>query len=95
MPVYVPFDKPKTVSMEQVNLERKIRERLDKADINNNGCYSKEELTKALKDLGAYFPGLRAIRCLKKADANKDGQISGEEIDTLVDYLLTRGFGKN
>jgi len=30
-----------------------------------------------------------------KADANKDGLISDEEIDTLVDYLLTRSFGKN
>ncbi|CAJ2675435.1 unnamed protein product [Trifolium pratense] len=95
MPVYVPCDNPKRVSIEQVNLERKIRERLDKADINNNGCYTKEELTKALKDLGSYVPGWRANRCLIKADANNDGQISGEEIDTLVDYLLTRGFGKN
>jgi hypothetical protein len=48
---------------------------------------------KALKDLHAYVPGWRAMRCLVKVDANNDGQISGEEIDTLVDYLLAKGFG--
>ncbi|AES59461.1 putative flagellar calcium-binding protein calflagin [Medicago truncatula] len=95
MPVFIPADKPKRVSMDQINFERNIIEKLEKADINNDGRYTKEELKKALKDLGSYYPGLRAIFCFMKADANKDGQISGEEIDTLIDYLLTRGFGKN
>ncbi|AES59459.1 putative EF-hand domain pair protein [Medicago truncatula] len=95
MPVFIPSDKPKRVSMDQINFERNIIEKLEKADINNDGRYTKKELKKALKDLGSYYPGWRANRCLMKADANKDGLISGEEIDTLVDYLLTRGFGKN
>jgi Ca2+-binding EF-hand superfamily protein len=92
MPVYV----QKVLSMDQVILEKKIRETLDKADTNENGGYTKEELKKALQDLGAYVPGWRAKHSLGKADVNKDGQISGEEIDTLVDhYLLTCDFGKN
>ena len=52
-----------------------------------------EDELKNLKDLHAYVPGWRAMRCLVKVDANNDGQISGEEIDTLVDYLLAKGFG--
>jgi Ca2+-binding EF-hand superfamily protein len=76
--------------------KRKLEKHLDKADTNENGGYTKEELKKALQDLGAYVPGWRAKHSLGKADVNKDGQISGEEIDTLVDhYLLTCDFGKN
>jgi len=94
MPVFIPSDK--RVSMDQINFERNIIEKLEKSDFNKDGRYTKEELKKALKDLGSYYPaGWRAKRCLMKADANKDGLISGEEIDTLIDYLLTRGFGKN
>lgn len=81
--------------MEQINFERKIRETLEKAHRNYKGGYTKEELTKALKDLGSLNPAWRAKRCLVKADKNKDGEISGKEIDTLVDYLLSRGFGNN
>jgi len=95
MPVFIPSDKLKRVPIDQINFERKIIEKLEKADINNDGRYTKEELKKALKDLGSYYPGWRANRCLVKADFDKDGQISGEEIDTLIDYLLTCGFGNN
>ncbi|KAL5071900.1 hypothetical protein RYX36_022787 [Vicia faba] len=63
------------------------------ADVNKDGCYTKDEIKKALKDLGSYIPGWRAQRCIKKLDANNDGQISGEEIDNLVNYLLDLGFG--
>jgi len=37
MPVFIPSDKPKRVSMDQINFERNIIEKLEKADINNDG----------------------------------------------------------
>jgi Ca2+-binding EF-hand superfamily protein len=92
MPILRP-DKLKTISQDQIKAVRKIMEILEKSDSNKDGCYTKGEVKKALKDLHAYVPGWRAMRCLVKVDANNDGQISGEEIDTLVDYLLTKGFG--
>jgi len=51
-------------------------------------------LKHALKDLGAFFPRWRANRAFKKVDVNHDGQISDEEIDSLLEYLHSRGFGK-
>jgi hypothetical protein len=44
MPAYV----QKVLSMDQVILEKEIREKMDKADINKNGGYTKEELKKKL-----------------------------------------------
>ncbi|KAL9330584.1 hypothetical protein ACSQ67_000194 [Phaseolus vulgaris] len=76
-----------------VNL-RKIMDKLREADRDNNGSYNKSELKHALKDLGAYFPGWRADRAFGKIDVNNDGQISGEEIDSLLEYLGSCGFGK-
>ncbi|XP_014504209.1 uncharacterized protein LOC106764438 [Vigna radiata var. radiata] len=73
---------------------QKIMEALHNADRDKNGSYNKDELKQALRDLGAYFPGWRAFRAFGKADANNDGQISGEEIDTLIEYLHSCGFGK-
>ncbi|KAJ1436774.1 EF-Hand 1, calcium-binding site [Sesbania bispinosa] len=91
MPVLVPRDKPKTVPQNLIIVEKKIREKLEEADRNKDGRYTRDELKSALKDFGSYIPGWRANRCLVKADANNDGLISGHEIDTLVDYLLARG----
>ncbi|AES59462.1 putative EF-hand domain pair protein [Medicago truncatula] len=93
MPILRP-DNKKTISQDQIKAERKIMEVLEKADSNKDGCYTKSEIKKAVKDLRSYVPGWRAMRCMVNVDANNDGQISGEEIDTLVDYLLVKGFGK-
>ncbi|KAK7321696.1 hypothetical protein VNO77_32573 [Canavalia gladiata] len=90
--IILPVRKP--IPGEDIEKINKIKKKLKEADRNNDDCYSKEELKIALKDLGAFFPTWRAHRCLTKADANNDGQISREEIETLIDYLLTRGFGK-
>jgi len=72
----------------------KIMETLHNADRDKNGCFNKDELKQALKDLGSYFPAWRAFRAFGKADANNDGEISGDEIDALLDYLYSCGFGK-
>ncbi|KAK7321697.1 hypothetical protein VNO77_32575 [Canavalia gladiata] len=93
MPVIVP-SVSKTISAEDIKKINKIKEKLREADRNNDGCYNKEELKTALKNLGAYIPTWRANRCLGKADANNDGQISRSEMETLIDYLLICGFGK-
>lgn len=87
-------DKPKKMTRDEIDAGNKIMQILIDADVNKDGCYTKGEIKKALKDLGSYIPGWRAQRCLKKLDADNDGQISGEEIDNLVDYLLEQGFGK-
>ncbi|CAJ1972684.1 unnamed protein product [Sphenostylis stenocarpa] len=73
---------------------QKIMEKLKEADRDKDGCYNKDELKHALRELGAFFPGWRANRALEKFDANNDGQISGQEIDDLIEYLRSRGFGK-
>ncbi|KAL5071898.1 hypothetical protein RYX36_022785 [Vicia faba] len=94
MPVFYRPDKRKVMPQYQIDAGNKIMQILIDADVNKDGCYTKGEIKKALKDLGSYIPGWRANHCLKKLDANNDGQISGEEIDNLVYYLLEQGFGK-
>ncbi|CAJ1972682.1 unnamed protein product [Sphenostylis stenocarpa] len=74
--------------------KNKIMKALENADRNENGCFSKDELMHALKDLGVIFPRWRAFRAFRKADTNHDGQISGEEIKSLLQYLRSCGFGK-
>lgn len=70
-------------------IEKKIREILEKADTNKDNCFTKDELKKAFKDFGSYWPQRRAYFAIKKADTNHDSLISGEEeIDMLVDYIL-------
>ncbi|OIW03428.1 hypothetical protein TanjilG_14653 [Lupinus angustifolius] len=70
-------------------IEKKIREILRKADKNKDNCLSRDELKKAFKDFGSYWPDLRSYLAMKKADTNRDGHISGEdELDMLVDYIL-------
>ncbi|CAK8569522.1 unnamed protein product [Lathyrus sativus] len=92
---YTPFHwTRKSVPKDELEAGNKIMKMLQKADMNNDGCYSKDEIKKALKNLGAYFPGWKANRCLKKLDADKDGKINGDEIDDLVNYLIHHGFGK-
>ncbi|EOY14492.1 EF-hand domain - like 10 [Theobroma cacao] len=55
-------------------------------DANNDGILTKEEIKKAFHNLGALLPRYRAWEGLKHADANKDGCVSPEELDGLIDY---------
>lgn len=90
----MPMFQQKAMPQYQMDAGNKIMQILIDSDVNKDGCYTKGEIKKALKDLGSYIPGWRANVCLKKLDADNDGQISGEEIDNLIDYLLEQGFGK-
>ncbi|CAK8569519.1 unnamed protein product [Lathyrus sativus] len=94
MPVFQHVHREKEITQDQINAGNKIMQILIDADVNEDGRLSKEEIKKALKNLGAYFPGWKADRCLKKLDRNEDGQINDDEIDDLVNYLVGQGFGK-
>ncbi|QCD98956.1 EF-Hand 1 [Vigna unguiculata] len=71
------------------NLE-KVDENLEKSEEHEKNLEKVDE-KHALKDLGAFFPRWRANRAFKKVDVNHDGQISDEEIDSLLEYLHSRG----
>jgi len=86
---------PATSGMHKKNKHKnlqKIMEKLKEAARNKDGCFDKSDLNKALKDLDAILPGWRAHRAFGKVDANNDGEISGEEIDSLLQYLSSCGF---
>ncbi|CAJ1972681.1 unnamed protein product [Sphenostylis stenocarpa] len=74
--------------------KNKIMKAMENADRNEDGCFSKDELQQALKELGAICPRWRAFWAFRNADTNHDGQISGEEIKSLLQYLRSCGFGK-
>ncbi|CAK8569513.1 unnamed protein product [Lathyrus sativus] len=86
--------KGKSMTKEEFEAGKRIMGMLKKADMNKDGCYTKDEIKQALKSLGAYFPGWKAESCLQKLDGNNDGKISGDEIDDLINHLLDQGFGK-
>ncbi|RDY06626.1 Calmodulin-like protein 5, partial [Mucuna pruriens] len=87
---YVPGNRSPAVDPNEVE---KIMKILRESDSNRDGRFSKDELKKALKKLGAFFPGWRAKRCFGMADANNDGHIDEDEIETLIVYLLSHGYG--
>ncbi|OMO74804.1 hypothetical protein COLO4_26490 [Corchorus olitorius] len=55
-------------------------------DVDDNKVLTKEEVKAAFHRLGALFPGFRAWKALKRADKNRDGFITMDELDTLIDY---------
>ncbi|KAF7817502.1 putative EF-hand domain pair protein [Senna tora] len=72
--------------------EKEVRDMVDtvcrKKEGNVNVTVREEELKMILKRIGSSWAAFRAFRCLQYADTNKDGQISGAEIDKLVAYIL-------
>ncbi|KAK7405417.1 hypothetical protein VNO78_06694 [Psophocarpus tetragonolobus] len=67
---------------------------LKEADANEDGWLDKNEIRRALMNLGTVFPAWRASRCLKYAGHNKDGVIDGyDEMEALVKYLISCGYG--
>ncbi|XP_028067627.1 calmodulin-like protein 5 [Camellia sinensis] len=63
-----------------------------KHDKNGDGRLSRKELKKAFEELGAWIPDWRAWRGLSNADANGDGFISEEEMNSLVLYAMRFGY---
>ncbi|AES59455.1 putative EF-hand domain pair protein [Medicago truncatula] len=100
MPVFIPIVRepefklkglPQNIAM----TEKQIRGILMKADRDGDGCLSKDELKKAFKEFGSRMPCWRASCCLRKVDTNRDGKISRDEIDFVVDYVLVWLESKN
>ncbi|KAG4953527.1 hypothetical protein GLYMA_14G082400v4 [Glycine max] len=99
MPVRIPRDSPMKIipdpnrktGPDDAVIMQKIMGKLREADSNNDGRYDKDELKHALKGLGAILPGWRANRCFGRVDANHDGEISGAEIEALLQYLRSHG----
>ena len=72
--------------------EDQLRRVFEKFDKNGDHKLSKEELKEAFKDMGAYFPGWKAWRGLQVADANRDGFITEDEMNELVNYAVKSGY---
>ncbi|TYH83206.1 hypothetical protein ES332_D02G116500v1 [Gossypium tomentosum] len=66
--------------------KQQLRKLFLDCDGDGDGLLTKEEKKKAFRNLGAVIPGYRAWEGLKRADANKDGCVSHEELDALMDY---------
>ncbi|XVE70061.1 hypothetical protein DITRI_Ditri10aG0041500 [Diplodiscus trichospermus] len=64
---------------------------LQSFDKNGDCRLSKQELKNALDYIGSHFPNWRASRALNRTDGNKDGYISEDEMDDLVDYVWQCG----
>ncbi|MED6206943.1 hypothetical protein PIB30_031386 [Stylosanthes scabra] len=72
------------------NKKAEIKKLLEKADKNKDGCYTKDELKNAFNTLGSKIPSWRTQFALWKLDSDGDGQISGDEINKLIDYIFDR-----
>ncbi|KAK0575602.1 hypothetical protein LWI29_003516 [Acer saccharum] len=59
---------------------------------NEDRRLSKQELKDAFDSLGSRFPAWRAKRALQHADANGNGYISDQELDSLVKYAAKHGY---
>ncbi|RDX69405.1 hypothetical protein CR513_51484, partial [Mucuna pruriens] len=90
MPVCIPIYTTKNLPPNITTAEKQIRDILSRADSNKDGCLSKDELKKAFKEFGSKWPGWRASYFLNKFDTNHDGVLSGEQLDIIVDYALTK-----
>ncbi|CAL5332387.1 unnamed protein product [Camellia sinensis] len=64
--------------------EEQLKGIFKKHDKNGDGRLSRKELKKAFEELGAWIPDWRALRGLCNADANGNGFISEEEMNSLI-----------
>ncbi|MCL7032012.1 hypothetical protein MKW94_000859 [Papaver nudicaule] len=77
-------------SKNNMSLEQ-FREWLRSKDTNGDGQISRQELEKALRELGIYFPGWRARRAMAYADINNNGHLDGDiEVTELLEYVKKR-----
>ncbi|CAB4014340.1 calmodulin 1 [Paramuricea clavata] len=61
-----------------------LREAFDLFDINGNGYISKDELIQAMKKMGENLSDKEIGTMIRKADINKDGQVSFEEFKRMM-----------
>ncbi|CAL5383705.1 unnamed protein product [Camellia sinensis] len=88
MPIY----EHNKVIIDQPLSEEQLKGIFKKHDKNGDGRLSRKELKKAFEELGAWIPDWRAWRGLSNADANGDGFISEEEMNSLVLYAMRFGY---
>ncbi|PPE01784.1 hypothetical protein GOBAR_DD01164 [Gossypium barbadense] len=72
--------------------KKQLRKVFLDCDVDDNSVLTEEEIKNAFDRFGSLFPGFRAWRALKRADKNKDGCISLDELDNLIDYAYKRGY---
>ncbi|KAI3440348.1 uncharacterized protein J3R85_003676 [Psidium guajava] len=75
-----------TTNFKDVMSKEEFKRWLAAFDANKDGRFSKEELRSAIKATGAWLPWLKTRKALHTADANSNGFIDENEINTLVDY---------
>ncbi|GMP44214.1 hypothetical protein CsSME_00013253 [Camellia sinensis var. sinensis] len=68
--------------------EEQLKGIFKKHDKNGDDRLSRKELKKAFEELGAWIPDWTALRGLCNADANGNGFISEEEMNSLILYAL-------
>lgn len=61
-------------------------------DVDDNNVLTKEEIKNAFDRFGALFPSFRTWKALKRVDKNKDGCVSLEELDSLIEYAHQQGY---
>ncbi|XWS21177.1 hypothetical protein CRYUN_Cryun30bG0033000 [Craigia yunnanensis] len=72
--------------------KQKLRKIFLDCDVDDNGVLTREEIKNAFDRFGALFPGFRAWKALKIVDKNRDGCVSLEELDNLIEYAYQRGY---
>lgn len=71
---------------------QKLRKVFLECDKDDNSILTREEIKKAFDRFGSLFPGFRTWKALRRVDKNKDGFVSMEELDDLIDYAYQRGY---
>ncbi|CAI9115745.1 OLC1v1016735C1 [Oldenlandia corymbosa var. corymbosa] len=83
---FAPIVKPKRLSDGTVPMT--VHEFKKMFDADRDGRISEEELRRAVRGMGGWFPKMKAKKGLKSADKNGDGYIDDDEIVNLKDFAL-------
>ncbi|KAG5542164.1 hypothetical protein RHGRI_021880 [Rhododendron griersonianum] len=75
-----PYDGKREMTMDQ------FKEWIKQFDGDADGRISRDELKEAIRSTRAWFPGWKANRGVKAADANRDGFIDNSEITALMEF---------
>ncbi|KAG5542166.1 hypothetical protein RHGRI_021882 [Rhododendron griersonianum] len=74
------YDGKREMAMDQ------FKEWIKQFDVDKDGRISRDELKEAIRSTRAWFPGWKANRGVKAADANGDGFIDDSEITALMEF---------